>query len=228
MTEVALRIEDRNGQSPLRLSVDDLIIAGWTGRDAAAMEAHVQELEALGVARPKSMPMYYRISPDRLTTAPAISVTGEHSSGEVEFVLFAAGGKLYVGAGSDHTDRKVEAYGITVSKQLCDKPVATAIWPYDQVADHWEELVLRSHVVVNGKRRLYQEGKLARLLPPEELIGRLAGDGDLTDGTVLFGGTIPAQGGVQPAERFEGELEDPVLDHLIRFAYDIRTLPIEE
>lgn len=228
MAGVALRIEDRNGETPLRLSVDELIIAGWTGRDAAAMEAHVRELEALGVARPKSMPMYYRISPDRLTTAPVISVTGAHSSGEVEFVLFAAGGKLYVGVGSDHTDRKLEAYGVTVSKQLCDKPVAATVWPYEQVADHWEELVLRSHVVVNGERRLYQEGKTDRLLPPEDLIRGQPGAGGLADGVVLFGGTMPAEGGLQPAERFEGELEDPVLDRLIRFAYDIRTLPIEE
>ena len=33
-------------------------------------------------------------------------------------------GRIFVGCGSDHTDRKVEAYSVTVSKQMCDKPIA--------------------------------------------------------------------------------------------------------
>jgi len=228
MSELALRIRDQNGESSLLLAVHDLIIAGWTGRDAGAMEAHISELEALGVTRPRDMPMYYQVSPDRLTIAPVISVTGEHSSGEVEFVLFAARSKLFVGVGSDHTDRKLEAYGITVSKQLCEKPVATTVWPYEEVANHWDKLILRSRVVINGEHCLYQEGRTDRLLSPEDLISRHRGDGKLADGTVLFGGTMPAEGGVRSADRFEGELEDPVLGRVIRFAYDVRTLPIQE
>ena len=35
-------------------------------------------------------------------------------------MLVQAGGRLLVGVGSDHTDRKVETYNITVSKQMCD------------------------------------------------------------------------------------------------------------
>ena len=31
-------------------------------------------------------------------------------------------GRIFVGLGSDHTDRKVETYSVTVSKQMCDKP----------------------------------------------------------------------------------------------------------
>jgi hypothetical protein len=37
-----------------------LIIAGWTGRDRVAQEKHIAELEALGVRRPPSTPVYYR------------------------------------------------------------------------------------------------------------------------------------------------------------------------
>ena len=33
-------------------------------------------------------------------------------------------GRTFVGLGSDHTDRKVESYSVTVSKQMCDKPIA--------------------------------------------------------------------------------------------------------
>jgi hypothetical protein len=42
-------------------------------------------------------------------------------------VLLASGGKTYVTVGSDHTDRKVETYGVTVSKQMCDKPIAAEV-----------------------------------------------------------------------------------------------------
>ena len=65
-------------------------------------------------------------------------------------------GKLWVGTGSDHTDREVEKYGVTVSKQMCEKPMAPAFWAYDDVAPHWDRLMLRAHVI---------EGRQARALP---------------------------------------------------------------
>ncbi len=92
-------------------------MAGWTGRDRAAMERHIVEMEAIGVKRPSSLPVFYRCSASRLNTADEIEVTGEDSSGEVEFVLIQSEGNLWVGTGSDQTDRKVESYNITVSKR---------------------------------------------------------------------------------------------------------------
>ncbi len=44
-----------------------LVIAGWTGRDAAAIEHHIEELEAIGVPRPSSVPLYYRVGAGLLT-----------------------------------------------------------------------------------------------------------------------------------------------------------------
>jgi Protein of unknown function (DUF2848) len=38
----------------------------------------------------------------------------------------------------------------TVSKQMCDKPVAPVFWTFDDVAPHWDRLLLRAHVVENG------------------------------------------------------------------------------
>jgi hypothetical protein len=103
--------------------VNDAVIAGWTGRDAIAVEKHIKELEALGVKRPATTPIFYRVAATRLTTDDTIEAVGESSGGEVEFVLLQHAGRLWVGAGSDHTDREVEKYGVTVSKQLCDKPI---------------------------------------------------------------------------------------------------------
>src|SRR5690349_18580321 len=102
--------------APVTVAVDNLIIAGWTGRDPKAVEQHIRELEALGVKRPAAVPIFYRVAVARLTTASAIEVLGEKSSGEVEFVLLKCNGRLWVGTGSDHTDREAEVAGVSLSK----------------------------------------------------------------------------------------------------------------
>jgi Protein of unknown function (DUF2848) len=208
------------------VAIDDVIIAGWTGRDPAAVEKHVRELEALGVKRPASTPIFYRVGAARLTTAAEIEAVGTTSGGEVEFVLLQHDGRLWVGAGSDHTDREVEAYGVTVSKQMCDKPLAPVFWAFDEVAPHWDQLELRSHVVENGERTLYQEGGVAAMLAPLDLIGRCVGGSALPENTIMYCGTLAARGGVRPTPRFEYEIEDPVLGRSIAHAYAVRILPI--
>ncbi len=212
---------------PVEIAVAAAVIAGWTGRDVAKMEEHIRELEALGVKRPAATPLFYRVAAARLTLADAIEASGDQSSGEVEFVLIQGNDSLYVGAGSDHTDREVETYGITVAKQMCDKPMSREVWPYEEVATHWDELILRSWAVTAGARRLYQEGSIKAMRAPGDLISRYTDGADtLAPGTVMFGGTLPAIGGIQPAERFEFELEDPVLGRRISHGYDIVTLAI--
>lgn len=206
------------------LLVRHAVIAGWTGRDKAALEKHIVELEELGVARPASTPIYYRVAAARLTTSDAIECTGPDSSGEVEFMVVQIGGRRFLGIGSDHTDRKVETYGITVSKQMCDKPVAPELWALDAVLPHWDRLVLRSFAVIGGEKVLYQEGSVAAMLPPAEILdGYPAGFGD---GAAMFCGTLAAHGGIRPAERFEFEIEDPVLGRVIRHGYDVAVLPV--
>src|SRR5689334_6701674 len=111
------------------IAIAELVIAGWTGRDRAAVEKHIAELEAIGVKRPRTVPVFYRVGSGLLTGDREVEVVGGHSSGEVEFVLVSSGDALYVGVGSDHTDRKVESYGVTVSKQMCPKPVGRELWP---------------------------------------------------------------------------------------------------
>lgn len=224
---IEMTLVDRAGDAAMRMTVDQLIIAGWAGRDPAAMEHHIRELEALGVARPKATPTFYRVAASSLTTAPTIQVAGDASSGEAETVLFSRDGALFVGLGSDHTDREVETYGVTISKQVCDKPVSATVWPYEEVRDHWDSLILRSWIVENGARTLYQEGGVSGLLKPDDLISRYAGSGVLPDRCALFGGTLPAIGGIRPSGHFEAELEDPVLSRRLKLAYDIYPLPIE-
>jgi hypothetical protein len=215
----------RSGATTRRLLLQQAVIAGWTARDVAAMEKHIKELEEIGVARPSSTPVYYRVGVARITTADAIQASGPDSSGEVEFVLVSIDGKLWVGAGSDHTDRKVETYNITVSKQMCDKPVAATLWPWEEVADHWDALILRSHAVIGGKRELYQEGTVAAMRTPLALIEGY-GQGRFGEGSIMYCGTLAAKGGIRPADRFEFELVDEKLGRKITHGYDIEVLPI--
>lgn len=134
MKTITFAIDGRDGRTERAIAIDTLVIAGWTGRDTVAMEQHIRELEALGVKRPATTPVFYRVAADRLDPAPAIQVSGGQSSGEAEFVLVRDGGETFVGIASDHTDREVETYGITVSKQMCGKPAGTrcgssTTWP---------------------------------------------------------------------------------------------------
>jgi len=211
---------------PLTLPIDQAVIAGWTGRDPVARDKHIAELEAIGIARPATTPIYYRCSARRLTLEDSIEVCGNDSSGEVEFILIGWQGRTLVGLASDHTDRKVESYSVTVSKQMCDKPVASTLWELEDVIGHWDKMILRSWAWINGKRELYQEGTLDAMLPVQELLDKGFEGGKLPDGCAMFGGTFAAKGGIRPADRFEYELEDPVLKRTIRHAYDVITLPV--
>jgi hypothetical protein len=154
-----LLLHDDSGLTRRNVTVDHLVVAGWTGRDRAAVELHIKELGALGVKPPATTPIFYRASAARLTIADSIEVLGDASSGEGEFVLLQQDGRLWVGAGSDHTDREVEKYGVSVSKQMCDKPIAPEFWPMVEVAPHWDKLMLRAYISENGKRVLYRKAR---------------------------------------------------------------------
>lgn len=216
------------GGGELALDIQRLIIAGWTGRDLEAVQHHIEELQAIGVKPPASVPTFYPLAASLLTTADVIEVPRDDSSGEIEVVLLQADDGLYVGVGSDHTDRKVEAYDVTVSKQMCDKPVGTQVWRFDEVADHWDSLEMRCWRVRDGERALYQEGKVTRLLDPRDLIQRLTGESSLPSGTAMFCGTQAVIGELGHGESFEVELHDPVRNRTLRHAYRVQTLAVAE
>ena len=197
----------------------ELVIAGWTGRDEAALKKHIRELEEIGVKPPKTTPIFYRVSANLLSFSKEIQVSGPDTSGEVEFVLMQKPEGLFVTVGSDHTDRKAEAIGVTLSKQLCEKPVCPQAWRYDEVKPHWEKLVLRSW----ADGQLYQEGSVSAMRTPEDLLGKYP----LKTGWAMFCGTLAAKGGIRPAQRFRMELEDPVLNRKLQHEYAIQVLPVE-
>ena len=227
MPTLRFRFTTASGRRSSSARIGALVIAGWTGRDAAAVEAHVRELEELGVPRPRTTPLFYRVSADLLTQAAEVAVLGGESSGEAEAVIVATSGGLWVGVGSDHTDRHLERLDVARAKQCCAKAIGRELWPLGEVQAHWDSLMLRSHVQAGGIRELYQEGTLAELQSPRSLLGRYAEAG-LAQGAILFCGTLPVRGVVRGASRFEMELIDPVLGRTLHHAYTVRELPIVE
>ena len=164
-----------------------LVVAGYTGSDPAAVQHHIDELAAIGVPAPTSVPAYYPLARDLVTSDLAIAVESGYTSGEVEPVLIRVDGNYWLTVGSDHTDRDLERTDIARSKAACPKPIgsmAIALGDAPEVTG-WNRVRIRSWV--DGD--LYQDGTLAALRPLADTLSRRpAGtEGDL----VLFGGTVP-------------------------------------
>jgi hypothetical protein len=202
------------------MEYSNLVIAGWTGRDEAQLKKHIMELAEIGVKPPKTTPIFYRVANTLISHATSIQASGPDTSGEVEFVLLSKPDGLWVTVGSDHTDRKAETIGVSLSKQLCEKPIAKDAWKYDEVKPHWDKLMLRSW----ADGTLYQEGPVSAMRSPEDLMSRY---GKLPAGWAMFCGTLAAKGGIRPADLFRMELEDPVRKKKLTHEYRIHVLPVE-
>jgi hypothetical protein len=215
-----MRFDAEDG--PREIAPEALVVAGWTGRDAEAVAHHIEELAAIGVPRPSATPLFYRAAAALLTQAARIEVLGEQTSGEAEPLLIRAQGRVWLGLGSDHTDRGLEATSVAHSKQICAKPVAPALWDFAPLADRLDALELRCWAREGAGWTLYQEGTLAAIRPLAELIAAAP----LSEGAAMLCGTLPAIGGVRPAQGWRMELRDPAGDRAIAMEYAVTTLPV--
>jgi hypothetical protein len=227
---IDLEVEGKDGSAErVRFPVGLVAMSRYSARDRARMREVLERQRSEGATGlPHDTPSMCFTGRNLLTTGDAIEVQGERSSGEVEFVLFRReDGRAYVGLGSDHCDRAVELQFADKAKQLCPRVVSPRAWRYDDVRDHWDQLVLRSWVVKDGRRMLHQEAPLAALCTVEQ---QLESDPRLlVDGLVLLGGSVPSLPGTEVFEdAFEMELHDPVLDRSIHHAYTVHRLPSDE
>lgn len=221
-----MKINLRQGTQDLVFTADHLVCSGWVGRDPKALQAHIEELATLGIPGPERIPIYMNFSTYLLTTDDEISVVSSQSSGEVEYVLLGKGGQIWVTVGSDHTDRDVETKSIPGSKQMYAKWLAVECWPYPDIKDHWDKLILRCWVHKDGQRSLYQEASLASILGPEELLEKMPDIGEIKGKEfVLFSGTIATTSGLVYGDSYEIEMEDPVLKRTIKSQYKVKVLP---
>ncbi|MGH3441587.1 MAG: DUF2848 family protein [Nitriliruptorales bacterium] len=202
------------------------VVAGFTGRDREAAEEHLLELTNEGVPVPDEIPSFY-VVPARLVTQESIvTVTHDRTSGEAEAVLVLRGRETFVALGSDHTDRLAETRDIALSKLACPKVVSGRVWPLEDVEDHWDALHLRSWIEQDGERVLYQDGALASLLSPSELLATIPWQEPPRHPFAVFAGTVPAQGGIRSARRFVAELRDNERNDVLTIDYEIEVLDV--
>lgn len=208
--------------SSIDVDIEAVIVAGYTGRDRDAVLHHIHELEQIGVPPPPYVPFYWRFPPWIAMSTDRVVVSGTNTSGEAELVLVVDGDDIYVAVGSDHTDRAAEAIDIGMSKAICPKVVSSEAWPIAAVGDRWGELLLRSWVTEGGVEVPYQDGPCSSLVPPLELLAGIPFERPRR--FVMLTGTVPAIGGVRPAERFRAELHDPQRGCSVGYAYSITSL----
>ncbi len=224
---IDLSLEQKGQRNPLRFDYERMVNAGYTGRNQAEVRKHIEELAQKGIPGPPTTPTLYPVIRRALVKDPEIEVYSRETCGEAEYVLLIENeSRIYVGVGSDHTDRKLEEWDIPRAKQICPNVIAETVWALEDVAGHWDELGLRCRQIVDGKEILYQEGKLARLMAPRELMAFvLSKIGGPLDGTIIFSGTLAAlTGGFVYGDTLYAELADPKLNRQLAFGYRIRSL----
>lgn len=204
--------------------LDKLIVVGFAGKDIKKTMEHIQELEAEGIPCPKSVPVVYQCAKGLLTTEDTIEVVAGNTSGEVEYLILVRDGKYYIGVGSDHTDRKLEAISIHKSKQVCLKPYATDFWAYDEIKDHFDEIRLVSSQVIAGKEVEYQAGVTSDLLPLARIIAEIEKETS-TNNSLIFTGTVPLKSGFKFGDKFSCKIIDEKLNREIALTYTITVIP---
>ena len=227
MIQLNLTVKSRKGESSLAFPVYRIVNAGYTSRDKQALQKHIEELRQKGVPAPRTIPTLYPVASYLIVTDGTVEVVEERNSGEVEFVLLLNEHELLIGVGSDHTDREMETISILKAKQACPNVMSSTVWPYKELEDHWDELILRSWVLKEGKRILYQEGQVSQLMSPEDLIlfvkERLV-DHNMNN-LIIYSGTIPTvTGEIMSGDAFEAELYDPITDDVLQCKYNVRLL----
>ena len=218
---MTLRFDTPEGR--IEVAPERCVVAGWTGRDKAAVQHHVDELAAIGVAPPSRTPLPYEVSPALLTQDGTIRCVGAETSGEAEPAIVFTAGRRWLTLASDHTDRALEAHSVALSKQVCAKPVATSAWALDAIAEP-DAVELRSWIRQGDGWVAYQEGTLAAMLPLDEIVGASGLGGEAE--AFLLCGTLPAIGGVRAASAMRMELSDPGTGRTIALGYETRSLPI--
>jgi hypothetical protein len=226
---VDLLVEGKDGSvEQVAFELTRLANARYTGRDRQKWRDWLDQKRREGyTGMPLENPSICFTSRYLLTTGDAIEVQGGRTSGEVEFVVFRQGEKLFVTVGSDHCDRSSMADRFEDKpKQMCPRVISNRAWRYEDVKGHWDALILRSWVVKDGKRTLYQDSPVCTQCSVEELFE--AEPLIRTDGVVLMGGTVDELMDPVFEDEFQMELLDPVLQRSIRHRYTIGVLPSDE
>jgi hypothetical protein len=205
---------------------------GFTMRDEAKMQAHLEECYKLGIKeliceRP---PLVMPISSWAVLTDTHIGVQRPKTSGEVEIVTIVdENDEIYVSVGSDHTDRSLETIDIPWSKQVAPNVVAPQMWRWNDVKDHWDDIHMESWVIDQGETVKYQEAMVNEFWTPAEMVQGLRDSVVRVPGAnILFSGTVVSIGEkLRFAESWTIKMTDPVLNRVIEHTYTVDVLARE-
>ena len=176
--ELHFAVTSQAGLRGLDLSVEQLWNGGWAGRNEADVRRHIEEITAFGVPAPRTTPIWFPLSNHLATTSDRLQVLGPASSGEIEYALLVdAAGDVYVTIASDHSDRAMEQHGIQLAKPLYPDVLAPDVWPYAEVAPHWDQLRLRCWFTREGTRTLYPDALASELRSADHWLAVLSEEG---------------------------------------------------
>lgn len=120
MSKISFRLHQGGSVKPLEMEYQHLFAIGYAGRNMEKTMEHIRELERdLGVPAPKKIPTIFECSNLLLTQEEDLQFVGNRTCGEVEYIILVCGGKIYIGVGSDHTDRELEGQNVLKAKQIC-------------------------------------------------------------------------------------------------------------
>jgi len=228
LKRMKLYLETMGREEEFHFEMRRMVNAGYTGRDQEKVRNHIEELKKEGVPAPESTPTAYEMITQLVYFDDEIEVVSERTSGETEYVLLCSGEEVYVGVGSDHTDRELESVSIIKSKQVCPNIMSDRLWRLKEIRGDWDEIVLRGWVKnEEGERVLYQEALLSAMMTPEDLMDFVKNksiDKSL-DGTMIFSGTIPIlTGKFVYGPYFEAELYNPRTGKRLNCHYQVQVL----
>jgi hypothetical protein len=225
--ELELVLENKQGRRQLTFEYSRMINAGYVGKNQQEVRRQIEELAAKGIPGPKSIPVLFPVVCHALTTDSVIDVYGSETSGEVEYVLCVVSeDEVYVGLGSDHTDRHLEETDIPRSKQICPNLMSRTVWPLAELEEQWDDLLMSASVVKNTETIPYQEGRLGLLLNPAELMAFVKSkiSGPL-ENLIIFSGTMGMlTGEFVFGESFSAKLIDEKTSRHLELSYDVRPL----
>lgn len=206
------------------VTVKRLFNCGYAGKDQSEVQAHIAELAQLGIPVPANTPTLYPVSPYLAQQTAHVNVQHAQTSGEAEWALVIddAGNELLTCA-CDHTDRKLEPFGVAWSKNAVPDVLATRGWRLADVADRIDRVMIRGRV--GTEQTLIQEAPASTLLEPFYWLDVLDQRGERLPGTILLSGTITMNADVDQFSPVWGaSLGDPELGTL-SVRYDVVPMP---
>ena len=147
---------------------------------------------------------------DRITTDNEIQVVGSGSVAEASLALIGSGAGMLISIASNHRFPDETDHRLSFVKPLCRQA-----WRYNEVANHVSALVLRTAVISSKSIEIVRQDPIGNFVT-SDIVEASAGT------AILYNGLTPT--GQFSTNQFQIELEDPILERILRFRYRVQVL----